>query len=247
MIHTFPSARGRALMQGRLEEFDEQLQGRGSRRRKLYLAASVAQSDTGSAVDIFNISKTGLLLATSGRLDLDEPLTVVLPEVGERSASIVWFAENLYGCRFEEPLSESEIDACVNLSAPEGPAPAQAATPEESFGERLKRLRSASGLTMIALAERVGVTKPTLWKWETGKVMPRPAALERLAQELGLTAAELMYGRQGKTVARPADSNPPKRNPEAETLAEVIARSRREIAQRAGTSSAQVVIDIDWG
>ena len=246
MIHTVLSTRGRAPLQGRLEELEAEWQGRGMRRRKLYLAASVAQSKTGSAVDIFNISKSGFLLATSGRFDLDEPLTVVLPQVGERLASIVWFAENLYGCRFEKPLSESEIEACVRQSPPEGPVPAQAAAPLDSFGERLKRLRSQSGHTMIEFAERVGVSKPTLWKWETGKVMPRPRALETLAQVLGLTAAELRYGRVNGSAPVAGGASANRQGSDGETLAEVIARSRCEIALCAGTSIKKVVIDIDW-
>lgn len=233
-------------MQGQLEEKAGEWHGRGTPRRKLFLAASVAQTTAACIVDVFNISETGMLLGTGGKLDLDEPITVVLPEAGERSARIVWFAENLYGCRFEEPLDEATLNACLSHSSPEGPQQ-PAAAPGETFGERLKRLRSQSRYSMVELAERVGVTKPTLWKWETGKVMPRQAALEKLAAELELSAVELLYGRtEVRHGASPIMRDRTSVAATGEKLADVIARSRNEIARCAGTPASKVNIDIDW-
>ena len=246
MFQSFPSGKGGLLMRGRLEEREVEWRGRETPRRKLFLAASVEQADAGCLVDVFNISETGMLLGTSGKLDLDEPITVVLPDVGERSARIVWYAENLYGCRFEEPLDEESVKACLAHSSPEGPVDMPAAAPPESFGARLKRLRSQSRYSMVELAKRVGVTKPTLWKWETGKVMPRQAALERLAAELGLGAAELLYGRAEAWPGVSAPANGAAVRPTGEKLADVIARSRDEIARCAGTPTSKVSIDIDW-
>ena len=232
-------------MLGRLEERTADTRDRSAIRRKLYIATTIAQSDTGCDVDVFNISETGVLLGTSGVLELDEPISFVLPGIGERRARIVWHAENLYGCRFDESLDSQTVAACLSLSLPEGPRLALPRIGQENFGERLKRLRTDSRFSMVELAGRVGVTKPTLWKWETNKVRPREAALKRLAAIFGLTPSELMYG--------PSDhSNRVNREPSRENvasdqkLANVIAESREKIARLAGTQVGKVSIDIDW-
>ena len=232
-------------MLGRLEERTTDSRDRGAVRRKLFIATTIAQSDTGCDVDVFNISESGVLLGTSGLLDLDEPISFVLPGIGERRATIVWHAENLYGCRFDEPLDSQTVATCLSLSLPEGPQLAIPRIGEESFGERLKRLRTDSQFSMVELARQVGVTKPTLWKWETNKVRPREAALKRLAAIFGFTPSELMYG-------PPDHANRISREPTSENvgsdqkLANVIAESREKIARLAGTQVGKVSIDIDW-
>ena len=40
------------------------------------------------------------------------------------------------------------------------------------FGERLKTLRQAKGLTQEELAKRIGVTKQTISNWENGNITP---------------------------------------------------------------------------
>lgn len=232
-------------MQGVLEEQDGETLGRGAPRRKLYLVANVTQAAAQSRVDIFNLSATGLLLGTTAALDLDEPFTVVLPDTGDKRARIVWSSDNLYGCRFDAPLAETELAAALRHAVPEGPQSTSAPPTEATFGQRLKRMRAASRFSMVELAGRVGVTKPTLWKWETGRARPREAALDRLAAVLGTTPVALLYGRR-ETPARPAgrfsagDAEP-------EKLAQVVARCRAEIADCAGTDEGQISITIDWG
>lgn len=233
-------------MLGRLEDKTTDKADRASPRRKLYLATTIEQSDAGCDVDVFNISETGMLLGTSGALDLDEPITVVLPDVGEREAQIVWFSENLYGCRFEERLSPETVSACLAHSAPEGPKPR--ALPQESFGERLRRLRAASKFSMVELAKQAGVTKPTLWKWETNKARPREGALRRLATVFDMSPSELLYGPAPDATAVPSASVPDADDAAGspQKLAQVIARSREQIARVAGTPVGKVSIDIDF-
>ncbi|MBX7495015.1 helix-turn-helix domain-containing protein [Qipengyuania sp. 6B39] len=232
-------------MQGVLEEQDGETLGRGAPRRKLFLATSVAQTAAHSRVDVFNLSVTGLLLGTTAALDLDEPVAIVLPDSGERLARIVWSSDNLYGCRFDVPLAESELEAALRHAIPEGPQSAGAPLADETFGQRLKRMRSASRFSMVELAERVGVTKPTLWKWETGKARPREAALDQLAAALGTTKVALLYGRGAGVDHIRADTAEGSRQPQK--LAQVIARCRSEIADCAGAYASQVSITIDWG
>ena len=46
----------------------------------------------------------------------------------------------------------------------------------------ITKFRKKSGMSREALADKVGVTSQTLWRWERGAVIPRPAqqALEHI-------------------------------------------------------------------
>lgn len=48
------------------------------------------------------------------------------------------------------------------------------------FHERLRTFRDSRGLTRVALANKVGVTPITLYRWETGSTRPSPLAAEKL-------------------------------------------------------------------
>lgn len=43
---------------------------------------------------------------------------------------------------------------------------------EEYTGEKLKQKREAALLTQTELAEKIGVTKLSIWHWENGKAKP---------------------------------------------------------------------------
>ena len=71
-----------------------------------------------------------------------------------------------------------------------------------STGKFLSKKRKEKNLTQEQLAERLGVSKKTISKWETGKCMPDYAIVESLCAELEITIAELMDGEEaeGKSV-----------------------------------------------
>lgn len=56
---------------------------------------------------------------------------------------------------------------------------------------RLARARKAAGLSQEALAQRVGVERSTVVRWETTTIEPQPWIRPRLANALGVTAEEL--------------------------------------------------------
>jgi XRE family transcriptional regulator, fatty acid utilization regulator len=60
------------------------------------------------------------------------------------------------------------------------------------FGQRLRHLRRARGLTLEALGALVGRPAPYLSQVETGKREPRLNLIDQLAEALGVTAAELL-------------------------------------------------------
>jgi transcriptional regulator with XRE-family HTH domain len=61
------------------------------------------------------------------------------------------------------------------------------------LAQRIKALRAAKGLTVAALSEQTGVSKPYIWQIEDGRRRnPSGEKLVRLASALGTTVAELM-------------------------------------------------------
>lgn len=56
----------------------------------------------------------------------------------------------------------------------------------EGFGPRLRKLREKAGLTQEQLAERAGVKKLAVWRWETGAREPSWGHVVALAKALGV-------------------------------------------------------------
>lgn len=55
----------------------------------------------------------------------------------------------------------------------------------------LKRRRIAMGLSCSALAKEMDVTPAAVFKWESGKWMPQPKRIPKLARVLGIDALSL--------------------------------------------------------
>ena len=55
------------------------------------------------------------------------------------------------------------------------------------FGERVRQLRKAHGLSQRELAEKIGSTQPAIARLEAGGVAPSIDTLERIAGALGAT------------------------------------------------------------
>jgi transcriptional regulator with XRE-family HTH domain len=58
------------------------------------------------------------------------------------------------------------------------------------MGYRFAQARTEAGLTLLELAEKLGVTKATVSNWETGQRQP---ALERLTQISGILGVSIAY------------------------------------------------------
>lgn len=210
-------------------------------RLVLRLHTGVGQSGRAFDAEILNLSRNGMLVRTGAQLSLDDPLEVVLPKSGAVPAKVVWFADELYGCSFPKPISEEELEAANDVATiDEGGLGSRFGVDHETLGQRIKRLRVASGASMRAFAEQVGVSKPTLWKWEGDQVRPRHETMQRLADELGVTELELVYGAPGREVAEVEDDSDA-------SLADIVRSSRNRIARAAGVDASKVEITIDWG
>lgn len=75
------------------------------------------------------------------------------------------------------------------MSAPVNPV---AIENEESLPTRIRRAREQCGISRSELAQRTGLSRPTIWAWESGKTQPRQSNLQAMATALGLSEAELM-------------------------------------------------------
>ncbi len=53
-------------------------------------------------------------------------------------------------------------------------------------------MRKEAGISQAMLADRVGVERSTVAKWETGTSLPRADLLPKLADVLGCTVDELL-------------------------------------------------------
>ncbi len=69
-----------------------------------------------------------------------------------------------------------------------------------TFGERLLSYRNAVNLSQEKLAEKVGVTRQTVSKWETNQSVPDFDKILPLCEVLGITTEELIKGeKENKT------------------------------------------------
>ena len=62
----------------------------------------------------------------------------------------------------------------------------------DNFGERLKKLRKKAGLTQTQLAETVGVSLLTCFRWEKNERTPRLEDIKALAQALNVPESDLL-------------------------------------------------------
>lgn len=63
-----------------------------------------------------------------------------------------------------------------------------------TFAERLKEARKAAKLSQEALAKKIGRTKSTISRWESGERNPKMFEMIELENILGISAETLMYG-----------------------------------------------------
>ncbi|WP_051914544.1 helix-turn-helix transcriptional regulator [Thermorudis peleae] len=78
----------------------------------------------------------------------------------------------------------------------------QATALARAFALWLVRRRAELGLSQTELARRLGVSQPTVARWESGEHVPEIATLVRLAETLGLhVALEIVPAHPGEGTA----------------------------------------------
>lgn len=225
-----------------------------ARRHLLYATTARGQDGDSQPVLVRDISARGLLLETEDGVTLDPVVAVTLPEAGDVESHVIWQGDKLAGCRLDLHLSQATIDAvrakgeAAHAEQPErleeldAPLPRTAA---HSLAARLKQLRLARDLTRAELAERSGISTPSIWAWETGRTVPRLGSLETLAKGLGVAVSELQIGAATPTIELPqlavVDGGGDLRTAR---LAELVTASKAQIAALAGTTPDRVTITV---
>ena len=79
-----------------------------------------------------------------------------------------------------------------------------------TLGQRLARLRTEQGLSQETMAERLGVTRQSVSKWETDASIPELDKLVRYSELFGVTLDELVKGPEARTSeSRRTEETPP--------------------------------------
>ena len=68
-----------------------------------------------------------------------------------------------------------------------------------TFGERLQALRQRAGMSQDALAERLGVSRQAVSRWERDETMPETDKVIALADLFGVTTDYLLRPRPEET------------------------------------------------
>ena len=98
-----------------------------------------------------------------------------------------------------------------------------------TFGERLLEYRNCKGLSQEKLAEKVGVTRQTVSKWETNQSVPDFDKIIPLCETLGISTEELIKGEKEE------------KNEELEEIKQENARVEKEYIQRRNKKKAIVL------
>lgn len=64
----------------------------------------------------------------------------------------------------------------------------------DTLGTRIRRGRLLRFWSLDQLASRLGVSKVTIWNWESGRTRPQSRRLEQLSAVLDLSVNELLNG-----------------------------------------------------
>ncbi|MBT2135768.1 helix-turn-helix domain-containing protein [Croceibacterium sp. LX-88] len=220
---------------------------RGAHRVRLQLEVSGSFEQGGQTTAlIHNLSATGILIETTEELSLDQRIAVDLPEAGQVGATVVWTSGRISGCRLDQPLRKAVLSAALLRSPSSLEAhpldEADDATSRQMLADRLLDLRRRRGLSRTALAERAGLSAPSLWAWETGRVSPRRKNLLALARALDVSERELLPEDDGAPLFSERDQVDPDN---ARTLDGLIRSAKQRIAAAAGVAVDSVKITIE--
>lgn len=222
---------------------------RRSARREMKLRARGAPR-TGAAKDVLirNLSTTGMLLEAAAKLAVGQKITIDLPQIGHALAEVVWAGEDLFGCAFARPLSEAAVSAALLRSDPQSGSdggrqttPAVNRATAQRLGERIRAIRLARGLSLVEFAQKMNVSRPTVWAWEAGKSAPRPRKRQQLLKVLEVKEGELEGSASVPVIASPGGEA----LNEESSLKSVVEQAKATVAVAAGTTPDKVTLIVE--
>ena len=221
--------------------------GRGNERVRVLLETSgMTQTADRIRVLIHNLSISGLLLETQFDLALGQQFVIILPETRDMVAKVVWRSGTLFGCSFDQPLSAPELRA-VQLRYPlptniGSHSDSQTSQAHPLLPDRLRQIREKSGLSRAQLADIAGLSKPSIWAWETGKTIPREASLMAIANALGVSKEKFADGETSHLNHADPEFSEYGEN----DLQNTIEKSKRILSKVSGVSTSNIKISIEY-
>lgn len=111
----------------------------------------------------------------------------------------------------------------------------------ESLQKRIRRLRQENGLTLQAVATKVGgITPAAVSHWESGRTEPTPDKLRLLAKALKVSESELKGASPSRSAPRPTKDV-------FSQIDEIVADAERRIAEAMGRPASEVTVSYTVG
>lgn len=198
------------------------------------------QGEGGECCTIRSVSQTAIILETEDKMAQGGTIDLCLVDDVVHRAKVVWVNGLMHGCEFDHPLSDTEFQRLPNTFRLGGTALKNEqidVSHKETFGERLRRLRTDRAMSQSHLARQLGVSKVTVWNWEKDSSVPRSQSLEQLAEIFKCSVRELLFGDDAS--AFPDDG-------ERGSLRETLDFYKTKIAAVAGVSTEDVAITISF-
>ena len=100
---------------------------------------------------------------------------------------------------------------------------------EQNLSQRLADLRKENKLSQEALAEKMGLSRQAISKWERGESAPDTENLILLSGIYGITLDELLHGKETKETAEEPIEKPIEEIEPKEEATEISSAERRRI------------------
>ena len=189
-------------------------------------------------ISVSKLSRSGILFRTDVPLLIGESFHIIFPDGHTRLGIVRWENADIFACDFDKSVTYRELRK-VKIQKPEV-TQSDDTWSAESIGPRIRQWRMKRGLTMVELAERLKVSRPTLWKWEKGTVAPRQEAMKVIARALGISEIDLIQENCDET-SMPF-SQPACKLVSSNSEIEII---KHEIGQKLGIRSEKIRILIE--
>ncbi len=109
------------------------------------------------------------------------------------------------------------------------------------FRERLIVLREEKGLSQQQFADRLGVSRQTIFRWESGKSVPSAAQIKNICSEFGLDANEFLSGEKSEDGDAGCNETALNGCKSAEENADGAGETKREKCRRNGRKPVIVI------
>ena len=104
--------------------------------------------------------------------------------------------------------------------------------------DRIRKARVDAGLSINALAKRLGISSTAAWNWDQANTTPRPEMLEKVAAVLGVSVEYLRDGDGNKAAATAPQAR--------ESLDDILTDARARIAKLLGIAETRVRLEMSF-